>query len=44
MELVLCMVLLSFLIYLSVDYIKSTRKIKNYNKIAKKEKIKRGFT
>ena len=38
MELVLCLVLLGFLVYLSVDYIKSTRKIKNYNKIAKNKK------
>ena len=36
MGLVLSLVLLGLLIYLPADYIKSTRKIKNYNKIAKK--------
>lgn len=38
MELVLSLVLIGLLIYLPVDYIKSTRKIKNYNKIAKRKK------
>lgn len=38
MELVLSLVLIGLLIYLSADYIKSTRKIKNYNKIVKRKK------
>lgn len=38
MELVLSLVLIGLLIYLRVDYIKSTRKIKNYNKIVKRKK------
>ena len=38
MELVLSLVLLGLLIYLPMDYIKSTRKIKNYNKVAKNKK------
>lgn len=38
MELMLSLVLLGLLIYISVDYIKDTRKIKNYNKIAKNKK------
>lgn len=41
MELVLSLVLLGLLIYLSVDYIKCTRKIKNYHKIVKNKKIRR---